>query len=29
LIEEYAVDSISPNGAVQDSDGRYRGSYQD
>src|ERR671939_870418 len=29
LIEEYAVDSISPNGAVPDSDGRYRGSYQD
>src|SRR5919107_1065914 len=29
LIEQYAVDSISPNGAVPDSDGRYRGSYQD
>jgi cell division protease FtsH len=29
LIEEYAVDGISPNGAVPDSDGRYRGSYQD
>jgi len=29
LIEEYAVDRISPNGAVPDSDGRYRGSYQD
>ncbi|MBD0253603.1 MAG: cell division protein FtsH, partial [Rubrobacter sp.] len=31
LIEEYAVDSISPNGtgAVPDSDGRYRGRYQD
>ncbi|MFL6008531.1 MAG: ATP-dependent zinc metalloprotease FtsH [Rubrobacteraceae bacterium] len=29
LIEEYAADSISPNGAVPDSDGRYRGSYQD
>src|SRR5918999_416040 len=29
LIEQYAVDSISPNGAVPDSDGRYRGSFQD
>jgi cell division protease FtsH len=29
LIEEYAADNVSPNGAVQDSDGRYRGSYQD
>ncbi|MBA3637073.1 MAG: ATP-dependent zinc metalloprotease FtsH [Rubrobacteraceae bacterium] len=29
LIEEYAEDNVSPNGAVPDSDGRYRGSYQD
>jgi cell division protease FtsH len=29
LIEEYAVDNISPNGAEPSPDGRYRGSYQD
>ena len=29
LIEEYAVDEISPNGAIPDSDGHYRNRLQD
>jgi cell division protease FtsH len=29
LIEEYAVDEVSPNGVVPDSDGHYRNRLQD